>query len=57
MSRNLPGILLLLALAVVFGATAVLLREEYDTGLERGTAAPKTASLAVRLRGTRRLLV
>jgi hypothetical protein len=30
------------------------LRDEYETGLERGTPAPKTASRAERLRGTKR---
>ena len=34
--------------------TALAFRDEYETGLERGTPAPKTASRAERLRGTKR---
>src|SRR4051794_25247013 len=32
---------------------ALAWRDEYETGLERGAPAPKTASRAERLRGTR----
>ena len=40
--------------ATIRRLTALACRDEYETGLERGTPAPKTASRAERLRGTKR---